>query len=150
MSVGLFLSSPSFFHSQPDVFWTCKKKKKYRKERKKDSSEEIWIVLIWKYSFTSSDLNYWVELAVLREQAQRHRGPRWTGTGLHICPCEHWSFPTGHQSRLCVCVGLRSEPMLWGMFLEESPDASAFVLLPACVVCWSVCETTNVSNPIPL
>lgn len=44
-------------------------------EERKDSSEGIWLVLIWKYCFTSSELNYCSELVVLREQAQSHRSP---------------------------------------------------------------------------
>lgn len=73
-------------------------------EERKDSSKGIWLVLIWKYYFTSSELNYWPELAVLREQAVCHRQPRWARSGQQIChsnhgehmnPCsvELWSCP---------------------------------------------------------
>lgn len=56
-----------------------------REEERKDSSKGIWLVLIWKYCFTSSELNYWPELAVLRKQAERHRRPRWARSGRQIC-----------------------------------------------------------------
>lgn len=46
-----------------------------REEERKDSSEEIWLVLIWKYCFTSSEPNYWSELAVLGEEALSHHSP---------------------------------------------------------------------------
>lgn len=44
-------------------------------EERKDSSEGMWLTSIWKYCFTSSELNYWSELAVLWEQAQSHCSP---------------------------------------------------------------------------
>lgn len=64
-----FCSSTSSFHLQPDAFGhvRCKKKMQEGEEERKDSSKGIWLVLIWKYCFTSSELNYRSELAVLRE-----------------------------------------------------------------------------------
>lgn len=53
-------------------------------EERKDSSEGIWLVLIWKYCFTSYELNYWSELAVLREQAPSHHSP--DGQGVVAVP----------------------------------------------------------------
>lgn len=44
-------------------------------EERKDRFEGIWLVLIWKYCFTSSEANYWSELVVLGEQAQSHCSP---------------------------------------------------------------------------
>lgn len=52
-----------------------KEKMQEGEEERKDSSEGIWLVLIWKYCYTSSELNYCSELVVLREQAQSHRSP---------------------------------------------------------------------------
>lgn len=46
-----------------------------RRKEREDSSKGIWLVLIWKYCFTSSELNYWSELGVLGKQAACHTGP---------------------------------------------------------------------------
>lgn len=69
------------FHPKPNVFGhvRCEKKQEGEEERK-DSSEGIWLILIWKYCFTSSEPNYCFELAVLGEQAQSHHSP--DGQGL--------------------------------------------------------------------
>lgn len=58
-------------------------------EERKDSSKGIWLILISKYCFTSSELNYWPELVVLGEQAERHRQPRWARSGRQICHHDH-------------------------------------------------------------
>lgn len=61
---SLFLLHASF-HLQPDVFghvYNIKKKIQEEGEERKDHSEGIWLVLIWKYCFTSSEPNYWSEL----------------------------------------------------------------------------------------
>lgn len=65
------------FHPQPDVLGHVRRENKMQEgeEERRDSSEEIWLVLIWKYCFTSSEPHYWSELAVLREQALSHRSP---------------------------------------------------------------------------
>ena len=107
----LLSSSSSSFHPQPDVFGhvRCKKKKKKKKaqegegEERKDSSEGIWLVLIWKYCFTSSELNYWSELAVLREQAERHRQPRWARSGRQICHHDHGEHMNPWSAERCSC-----------------------------------------------
>ena len=70
-------------------------------EERKDSSEGIWLVLIWKYCFTSSELNYWSELAVLGEQAERHRQPRWARSGRQICHCGHGEHMNPWSVELC-------------------------------------------------
>ena len=70
-------------------------------EERKDSSKGIWLVLIWKYCFTSSELNYWAELAVLREQAERHRQPRWARSGRQICHRDHGEHMNPWSVLLC-------------------------------------------------
>jgi len=69
LSLFFFLSSTSPFHLQPDVFGhvRCKKKMQEGEEERKDSSKGIWLVLIWKYYFSSSEQNYCSELTVLGE-----------------------------------------------------------------------------------
>lgn len=73
-------------------------------EERKDSSKGIWLVLIWKYCFTSSELNYWSELAVLREQAERHRQPRWARSGRQICHRDHGEHMNPWSVELCSCL----------------------------------------------
>lgn len=70
-------------------------------EERKDSSKGIWLILIWKYCFTSSELNYWSELAVLREQAERHWQPRWARSGRQICHCDHGEHMNPWSVELC-------------------------------------------------
>lgn len=72
-------------------------------EERKDSSKGIWLVLIWKYCFTSSELNYWSELAVLREQAESHRQPRWARSGRQICHRDHGEHMNPWSVELCSC-----------------------------------------------
>jgi len=88
------------FHPQPDVFGHLRCKRNAGK-RRKDSSKGIWLVLIWKYCFTSSELNYWSELAVLGEQAERHRQPRWARSGRQICHRDHGKHMNLWSVELC-------------------------------------------------
>lgn len=73
-------------------------------EERKDSSKGIWLILIWKYCFTSSELNYWPELAVLTEQAERHRQPRWARSGRQICHRDHGEHMNPWSAELCSCA----------------------------------------------
>lgn len=72
-------------------------------EERKDSSKGIWLVLIWKYCFTSSELNYRSELVVLREQADFHRQPRWARSGRQICHHDHSEHMNSWSVKLCCC-----------------------------------------------
>lgn len=77
LSILLLSFATRILSSSARSFWTCKMQKKMQEggEERKDSSEGMWLTSIWKYCFTSSELNYWSELAVLWEQAQSHCSP---------------------------------------------------------------------------
>lgn len=126
-------------------------------EERKDSSKGIWLVLIWKYCFTSSELNYWPEPAVLREQAVRHRQPRWARSGQQICDSNHgermnpwsaelWSCPFIQWIKSVSLLFLGSDFILrgrslWRRILKigESYSLSFFVPFPAISVALCMC-----------
>ena len=108
-------------------------------EERKDSSEGIWLVLIWKYCFTSSELNYWSELAVLREQAERHRQPRWARSGRQICHRDHGEHMNPWSAERCSCpfiLRIKSASLLlldWDFILRGSVsggECESFETLP--------------------
>lgn len=120
-------------------------------EERKDSSKGIWLVLIWKYCFTSSELNYWAELAVLREQAERHRQPRWARSGRQICHRDHgehmnpWSVllcssPFIQRIKSVSLLLLGSDFILRGsVFGGESSSLRLFLSLFLCPVSCYLC-----------
>lgn len=116
-----------------------------REEERKDSSGGIWLVLIWKYCFTSSELNYLSELAVLREQAERHRQPRWARSGRRNCHHDHsehvdpWSvdfcssfFFIYDWSKVSFLFLLGSDLTHGVADLEEYPEVSLYLSLMCC------------------
>lgn len=106
----------SFILSQ--TIWTCKMWKKHAdEEERKDSSEGIWLVLIWKYYLSSSEINYWSELAVLREKEEHHRQPRWARSGRQICGHDHKKHTNPRPVELCSCP-----------FIKEIKSLSLFLL----------------------
>lgn len=145
-------SSTCFLSSSARCFWTCvqykKKKKKIQEggEEKKDHSEGIWLVLIWKYCFTSSEPNYWSELVVLSEPAHSHRSPDGQGvvhksvTVTMVC-----TWTPGSSTALLLCS--RSEALLcyrWTRFYTHRqclkrhqtffiPSSSAAFVLLVCM-----------------
>lgn len=77
--------------------------KKNAGRRRKDSSKRIWLILIWKYYYSSAEVNYWSELGVLREQAEHHRLPRWARSGQQICHHDHSELMNPWFVRPCSC-----------------------------------------------
>lgn len=111
---NLFFSSTFFLSSAARCFWTCtiyKKKIQEGGEERKDLSEGIWLGLIWKYCFTSSEPNYWSELVVLSKPAHCHRSPDGQGvvrrsvTVTTVC-----TWTPGYLTALLSCS--RSEALL--------------------------------------
>lgn len=116
-------------------------------EERKDSSEGIWLVLIWKYCYTSSELNYCSELVVLREQAQSHRSPdgqALVGGSVTVTTVCTWT--PGLSRAVAVLLCSRSDVLLcycWTQFYTrgqclqrsqkfwDSFTLSFFVLFPA-------------------
>lgn len=121
---NLFFSSTLFLSSAARCFWTCtiyKKKIQEGGEERKDHSEGIWLGLIWKYCFTSSEPNYWSELVVLRKPAHSHRSPDGQGvvrrsvTVTTVC-----TWTPGYSTALLSCS--RSEALLcylWTSFQTQ-------------------------------
>lgn len=146
---NLFFSSTHFLSSAARCFWTCtmyKKKIQEGGEEKKDHSEGIWLGLIWKYCFTSSEPNYWSELVVLSKSAHSHCSPDGQGvvwksvTVTTVC-----TWTPGFSTALLLCS--RSEALLcylWTWFFLPrdivSREARHFLLLPPllCLSCLHV------------
>lgn len=102
-----------FFHLQPDVFGHVYIIKTIQEEGEKRTghSEGIWLVLIWKYCFTSSEPNYWSELIVLSPPAHSHCSADGQGvvrrsvTATTVC-----TWTPGFSTTLLLCS--RSEALL--------------------------------------
>lgn len=135
-------------------------------EERKDSSKGIWLVLIWKYCFTSSELNYWSELAVLRKQAERHRQPRWARSGRQISHRDHGEHMNPWSVELCSCPFIRriksvSLLLLGSDFILRGSSSGGesrsfeslslslfFVPLPAIFVTLCMCVVKGPKDPL--
>lgn len=138
-----FFSSASTFHPQPDVFGHVRREHKMQEgeEERKDSSEEIWLVLIWKCCFTSSEPNYWSELAVLRDQAQSHRSPDGQGAvGGSVTVSAVCTWTPGFSRAVAVLLCSRSEVLLLFFFYccrrsSVSSDSRSFKTISLSLFC---------------
>lgn len=145
---NLFFSSTHLLSSAARCFWTCtmyKKKIQEGGEEKKDHSEGIWLGLIWKYCFTSSEPNYWSELVVLSKSAHSHRSPDGQGvvrksvTVTTVC-----TWTPGFSTALLLCS--RSEALLcylWTWFYTQRQclkrSQTFFCSFLLCCICLVAC-----------